>query len=230
MEKEKYFENLYNMIKKDNDEMKEILKKNNERINELENKIKNLENIINLKIKDKPTPDIVLFEKSTIIKNDFERKLLESFIKENDNSKKNIYPVLLFKATIDGDTPQDFHKKCDYMGATITIVQSDSGRRFGGYTSISWDQSSGWVTKGVNFLFSLDTRKYYKNISGSYPTNHSAQHNPEFGAGHDLTLSTGCLTNSNSYSTKSSYDMDSNYELNGGTQKFKVIDYEVFQI
>ena len=116
------------------------------------------------------------------------------------------------------------------MGATITIVQSDSGRRFGGYTSISWDQSSGWVSKGVNFLFSLDTRKYYKNISGSYHTNHTEKHNPQFGAGHDLSLSTGCLTNSNSYSAKSSYDMDSNYELNGGIRNFKVIDYEVFQI
>ena len=45
-----------------------------EKINELEKKVKNLEEIINLKIKDKK--DIILFEKSIIIKNDYERKML----------------------------------------------------------------------------------------------------------------------------------------------------------
>ena len=38
-----------------------------------------------------------LFEKSTIIENDFERRLLENFIKENDKTKIEICPVLLFK-------------------------------------------------------------------------------------------------------------------------------------
>ena len=38
------------------------------------------------------------------------------------------------------------------------------------------------------------------------------------------------MSNQNSYSSKSNYDMSSSYELNGGTQKFKVLDYEVFQI
>ena len=188
-----------------------------------------MENIINLKKKD--NPEIILFEKSTIIKNDYERKLLESFIKENDTSKKYICPNLLFKATVDGDTPKDFHKKCDFMGSTIVIVQSENGRRFGGYSSISWDQTrNGWFNEGIVFLFSLDTRKYYKNTQGSYYTNHTPNHGQEFGAGHDLTILSGCLNNSNSYSVKRSYGMTSQYELNGGSQNFKVLDYEVFQI
>ena len=80
-----------------------------------------------------------LFEELTIIKTDSEKKLLESFIKENNSAKKIINTKLLFKATIDGDTPKDFHRKCDFMDATIVIVQSEIGRRFGGYSSISWD-------------------------------------------------------------------------------------------
>ena len=32
------------------------------------------------------------------------------------------------------------------------------------------------------------------------------------------------------YTNKSNYDMTSSYELNGGVQKFKVLDYEVFKI
>ena len=114
-----------------------------EKIDVLEKKVKNLEEIINLKIKDKK--DIILFEKSTIIKNDYERKMLENFIKENDKTKKEIFPNLLFKASVNGDEAEDFHKKCDYMGATLTIVLSENGRRFGGYTSSSWDKSGNWA-------------------------------------------------------------------------------------
>lgn len=83
--------------------------------------------------------------------------------------------------------------------------------------------------KRSNFLFSLDSRKYYKNISGSHHTYHNSSYGPTFG-GHDLYIASGCLNNQSSYVSKSSYDTSSNYELNGGVQYFKVIDYEVFQI
>ena len=101
-----------------------------------------------------------LFEKSTIIENDFEKRLLISFFKENDKTKTEICPVLLFKSSVDGDAAQKFHEKCDYNGATITLVRSETGRRFGGYNSISWDKNLGdYNSKGDNFIFSLDARK-----------------------------------------------------------------------
>lgn len=172
-----------------------------------------------------------LFEKSTIIENDYERRLLVSFIKENDKTKTEIYPVLLFKSSVDGDSSQKFHDKCDFNGATITLVRSETGRRFGGYTSISWDKNLGnYNTKGDNFLFSLDARKYYKNTSGSNHTYHNGSYGPTFGGGYDLYISSGCMSNQNSYTSKSNYDMTSAYELNGGVQKFKVLDYEVYKI
>ena len=180
------------------------------------------------KIKDKRK---TLFEKSTIIENNYERRLIESFIKEMDKSKIEINPILLFKSSVDGDSSKKFHEKCDFMGATITIVRTESGRRFGGYTSISWDKSKGnYDTNGINFLFSLDTRKLYKNTSGSNHTYHNESYGPTFGGGHDLYISSGCMSNQNSYSSKSSYELTSAYELNGGTQSFKVLDYEVYKI
>ena len=172
-----------------------------------------------------------LFEKSTIIENDYERRLIESFIKENDKTKTEICPVLLFKSSVDGDDSKKFHEKCDYYGATLILVRSEQGKRFGGHTSVSWDKNLGnYLTKGDNFLFSLDTRKYYKNISGGNHTYHNSGYGPTFGAGHDLYISNGCMSNQNSYTNKSSYDMTSNYELNGGVYQFKVLDYEVFKI
>ena len=173
----------------------------------------------------------VLFEKSTIIENDYERRLLESFIKENDKTKTEINPILIFKSSVDGDNSKKFHEKCDFCGATLVIVRSETGKRFGGYSSISWDKGLGnYIAKGDNFLFSLDTRKYYKNISGSNHTYHNEGYGPTFGGGHDLYISNGCMSNQNSYTSKSSYDMTSSYELNGGVYQFKVLDYEVYKI
>ena len=234
LEPETVIKDLCITIKKHDDEIQEILKikepekKLYEKIEELEQKIKNLEEKINLQKKDRA--EMILFEKSTIIKNDFERKMIESFININDTSKKEFVPNLLFKATVDGDKAEEFHKKCDYMGSTLTIVLSETGRRFGGYTSISWDKSKGnYCTEGINFLFSLDTRNYYKNTSGSYHTYHNSSYGPTFG-GHDLYISNECLNKRHSYVAKNSYGTSANYELNGGTQYFKVLDYEVFQI
>ena len=193
--------------------------------------MQNLENSLELRTNKNGNKKNILFEKSTIIEDDSERQLLETFIKENDKTKININPVLLFKSSVDGDDSQKFHQKCDYRGATITLVRSETGRRFGGYNSLSWDKNLGnYLSKGDNFLFSFDTRKYYKNSSGSNHSYHNGSYGPTFGGGHDLYISHQCMSNQNSYSSKSNYDMSSSYELNGGVQKFKVLDYEVFQI
>ena len=37
----------------------------------------------------------------------------------------------LSKSSIDGDDSKKFHQKCDYNGATITLIRSETGRRFG---------------------------------------------------------------------------------------------------
>ena len=86
----------------------------------------------------------------------------------------------------------------------------------GGYTSISWDKNLGnYNTKGDNFLFSFDTRKYYKNISGSNYTYHNGSYGPTFEGGHDLYIADGCMSNQSSFTNKSNYDMTSAHELIG---------------
>ena len=139
----KYFEKIDKFF----DEKLKILENN------LHNEIEN-ENEHQVKAKNK-----ILFEKSTIIENDYERRLLEFFIKENDKTKMEINPklwfginktiMILFKSSVDGDNSKKFHEKCNFCGATLTIVRSDKGKRFGGYTSISWDKGLG---------------KYYKSL------------------------------------------------------------------
>lgn len=46
---------------------------------------------------------------------------------------------MIYKASKDGYGNDDFYKKCNHKGgATITIIKSEHGLLFGGYTSIFW--------------------------------------------------------------------------------------------
>ena len=55
-------------------------------------------------------------------------KQLLNWINPNEKYKVN----LLYDASIEENTNKDFHKYCDGKGATITLVESSKGKRFGG--------------------------------------------------------------------------------------------------
>eukprot|EP01084_Bolivina_argentea_P030187 55972_1 len=62
---------------------------------------------------------------------------------------------LLFRASENGFKAKDFHNQCDNYGSTITIIKSNFGNIFGGYTNISWT-SSRWISSASDlnaFLF-----------------------------------------------------------------------------
>ena len=46
---------------------------------------------------------------------------------------------LIYKATADSDKAAAFHAKCDDAKSTLVLVETDKGKRFGGYSSCSWD-------------------------------------------------------------------------------------------
>ena len=60
-------------------------------------------------------------------------KQLLNWINPNEKYRVN----LLYDASIEENTNKDFHKYCDGKGATITLVESSKGKRFGGYTRIT---------------------------------------------------------------------------------------------
>ncbi len=47
--------------------------------------------------------------------------------------------IPLYRASVHGWTCDAFHYNCDSRGATITLFTSQSGKRFGGFTSATWD-------------------------------------------------------------------------------------------
>ena len=126
----------------------------------------------------------------------------------------------MYRASRDGFATSNFHSKCDGKSYTVTFVETLIGRRFGGFTDQSLDQSNNYKTGSNGFIFSLDNKEIYYNKNG-----------PSFGGGHDFYLCNNCNTSYSSYDNS-----DHSYQTNGkkyamaGTNNFYVKDYEVYQI
>jgi hypothetical protein len=66
---------------------------------------------------------------------------------------------LLYRASIDGFLSKDFHSKCDRIENTLTVIKSESGNVFGGYTNKAWTPGVSelqiYNTDPNAFIFSL---------------------------------------------------------------------------
>lgn len=62
---------------------------------------------------------------------------------------------LLYRASRDGLTAEAFHERCDGHAPTLTIVKSEGGFIFGGYTQEAWDMFSDLKVNFVTTLFGL---------------------------------------------------------------------------
>ena len=150
---------------------------------------------------------------------------------------------LLYRATRDGFAASAFHAKCDNQPKTLTIVKTDGGYIFGGYTSVAWDSTGVYKADPKAFLFSLinahsapqlmpvqvgDTNSIFCNASNG----------PTFGAGQDLHISSVSNAANSSYSNLGySYNSASpNYRLYqtppllAGSHNFKTSEVEIFQL
>lgn len=66
---------------------------------------------------------------------------------------------LLYSATRDGFGAGEFHSRCNDKSPTLTIIKSENGSIFGGYTEATWDENCG-SKKDLNaFVFSLVHQK-----------------------------------------------------------------------
>jgi hypothetical protein len=107
---------------------------------------------------------------STIIKNESDlnfiyQKIIKPFY--NDTKTNNKLEYILgfpcFKATIDTNEPEIFHKKCNNVGDTIMFIKTNK-TRFGGITDLSWgkryDREKDY-NKSKTRLFNLDNQKIF---------------------------------------------------------------------
>jgi hypothetical protein len=78
---------------------------------------------------------------------------------------------LLYLGKRDGKRSRIFHEKCDRQGATISLIKTDQGNLFGGYTDWDWDTDGEYrhrekYSDRKTFLFSLDLNRKYPYHNG----------------------------------------------------------------
>ena len=249
---EKLIENAYDIINKlikENESMKnelnivkqEFEKVNNENkieINKIKNensqlkeRLKKIEDLLLNKVENIKENNI--FNDSSIIKDEQDKKLLNLWISEKGNIEKLI---LLYRGTKDGDTSNKFFEKCSNKGSTISFIKTKKGRRFGGFTKTEWTDKNKWITlKDENaFLFSLDNKKKYDIKKPEFamrciPYNYCLVYGND-GHGEGLRIPSGFLKSDNwENNSKKVYDLPSDNCLSG-EQTFSIEDLEVYQI
>ena len=159
-------------------------------------------------------------------KDDFD--LIKYFI-----NKGNIKLSLIYKATIDSDFSNKFHEKCDNNSPTITLIKTDNGLRFGGYTTQTWNNNEECKQDEEAFLFSMDLRKKYEIQKGVECAIYcGGEYGPTFGEGFDLCLCNNFMGVNGSYSNfpKSYGKGSSTNELTRNNKNFRINDVEVYLV
>ena len=200
-------------------------KKNSDGMSILLNTVKIQEKINNKKLKK-------CFKSSSILTNetDFDF-LLNKLSKYNPTSYKIIY-----KSSIDGDNVKTFHSNCDGEENTLIIIETTKGLKFGGFTSIGFDNTGYELRDDNAFLFSIDRQKVYDIIPGNNAIYCNRKFGPIFCSKPDSTaysifIPDNYLKNKSTTTKKCfCYKMEENFELNNGTKEFQVKELEVFRL
>jgi hypothetical protein len=159
---------------------------------------------------------------------------------------KDFELIMAYDSSKMGDSSVVFHEKCHGKIQTLTLIETENGRRFGGYTKLSWDCEGKESFKGGDisaFIFSLDQKFKLDSVDEENVIFSSTKAGPKFGK-HDIVISDEFTKNCNSYSCvfnsygkKEQYEKEVKVEKNlnastllAGIEFFKVIKIEVFQV
>ena len=242
-----------NALQKQIEELNEIRKSQIEN-NEIKNRIEELENIrasyekeisdikesqarALMELKQKRSLEsrqIVLEDKPTqfVVKGDILHgpKELELLTRRIFKSNNKITLNLIYKATADSDKAEAFHKKCDRASSTLVLIETDKGKRFGGFTKCSWAGECIEKKDENAFVFSLDKMETYDII----PNEEAIGCYPKFGPiflGCQIRIYDNAFTQGGTTFEKGmNYNTQEDFELNGGEREFIVKEIEVYEV
>ena len=146
--------------------------------------------------------------------------------------------TLLYRGIRDGFRAANFHSKCDGNSNTLTIFKAEgSSYIFGGFTSITWDGSSGWKIDPKAFLFSLTNKDNQPSKMRQINTTKSifcnSGYGPTFGSGYDICICNNANTRAGSYSKLGvSYQHpqpEQGHSYLAGSDEFQLTEIEVYQ-
>ena len=232
-EMENLKKNCENKIKNNENEMAKLNKEiERYKINSLENdqfrnKIINLETLIQ-ELTEKLEKTQEKEVKGDIIHNMKELKLITTKIKKKKSTRMII--DLLYKASIDGDSAQVFHQKCDKAKNTIVLIETKNGKRFGGYTTCNWSGNCIEKKDSEAFIFSFDKMKTYDNIPGDNAIGCYPKFGPVFLGCQIKIFDDAFVNGGTTYEKELNFNTTEDYELTGGDKTFEIKDIEVYEV
>ena len=170
-------------------------------------------------------------KESDILKDSKDIKLLiNRLIKDFDN----IYLELVYKPINKDEKAENFHIVCDGIKNVIVLIKTTDNIKFGGFTSVGFNSLSGNTRDDKAFLFSLDNNKIYEIRKGNNAIYCNSHKGPCFLGynWYNINISNNIFTDlHNSASAKNNpYEINWDYELNGGKQFFKIQNLEIYQV
>ena len=101
---------------------------------------------------------------------------------------------LLFRASENKFSAAEFHKCCDSIPNTLTLIRTEFGKIIGGFSPNPWksDGSTSADSTNSTFLLSLNLRQKMPNNNSTYATHNNASYGPCFGNNSDILISDKC--------------------------------------
>lgn len=148
---------------------------------------------------------------------------------------------LLMRGSEHGFKAATFHELCDSKGPTLSLIKSEAGKVFGGYSAVSWSSLDGkYFADPAAFVFSLSTKKLFRQHRyKGYAVQHDKQHLMVFGRGNDICIYDNCDSRKESFSSMgdtyeippgTTYDTYSAKSYMAGDCLFRVKEIEVFKV
>ena len=155
---------------------------------------------------------------------------LEFLTRKICHDYKKITLYLLYKASVDTDKAEVFHRKCDKARSSIVLVKTKDGKRFGGYTSCDWGGESIEKKDDNAFVFSFDKMEIYDIIPGENAIGCYPAYGPIF-LGCQIRIYDDAFTKGGTTFQKNlNYKTNEDYELTGGLQNFQIKEIEVYGV
>ena len=155
---------------------------------------------------------------------------LELITKKINHKNQKLTLNLLYKATADSDKAAAFHAKCDDAKSSIVLIETDKGKRFGGFTKCSWSGDCIEKKDEEAFVFSLDKMKTYDNIPGDDAIGCYPKFGPIFLGCQIRIYDKAFEKGGTTFERGLNFDTEEDFELTGGDRQFNVKEIEVYEV
>ena len=160
--------------------------------------------------------------------------LLNGINNMNNLKNKNMILNLIYKATINGDKSEDFHRLCDGKAPLICVFQTVNNIIFGGYTEKKWSKNNEDEKDQNAFLFSFNNNKIYQNNGRDMAIKCREDKGPYFCWG--ISIFNKFFEKNKHYvrnkddASNSWKNFNRDFELNDGNEFFDLRELEVFEV